>query len=111
MEKVRPWCGQPSDGGRLKNVVVVVSITCSGSGSGVNSGSRLRSTAGSFDVTATSAAPSVPVSLSLSVIIHLRHELASYSYDSIFLQSREVAPRGAPATLLASRRSFAACAV
>jgi len=21
MEKVRPWCGQPSDGGRLKNII------------------------------------------------------------------------------------------
>jgi len=28
MEKVRPWCGQPSDQKRLKNRTVTISLSC-----------------------------------------------------------------------------------
>ena len=33
MEKVRPWCGQPSDRGRLKNRTVRITGLVSGLGS------------------------------------------------------------------------------
>jgi len=49
MEKVRPWCGQPSDQGQLKNRTVTTALKCTVLSYGQPTGQTYRETDGRTD--------------------------------------------------------------